>query len=174
MSNHDAKRDVVVNYLINKIGMKESFAKDLEIGIYNWCLKTADEQNIAKTWSDKLFMNIYTTKGRSVLTNIDKDSYIGNTRLLQRIHDEEFKPHELPFMDVTNVFPERWKDILDIRLKQEQNFYNSKQVAKTDMFKCGKCKKRECSYYELQIRSADESSTIFVSCLNCGNRWRIG
>ena len=28
--------------------------------------------------------------------------------------------------------------------------------------------KRECSYYELQIRSADESATLFITCLNCG------
>jgi DNA-directed RNA polymerase subunit M/transcription elongation factor TFIIS len=172
--NHNLKRDVVINYLTEKIGMKEELAKDLETGIYNWSLKTADSYNIPKIWSDKIFMNIYTNKGRSVLINIDKDSYIGNSRLLQRIRDEEFKPHDLPFMDCTNIFPERWTEILDLRFKQEQNFYDSKQVAKTDMFKCGKCKKRECSYYELQIRSADESSTIFVTCLNCGNRWRIG
>ena len=92
----------------------------------------------------------------------------------KRINDKEFKPHEISFMGSVNIFPERWSDILDMRMKQEENFHNSKQVAKTDMFKCGKCKKRECSYYELQVRSADESSTIFVSCLNCGNRWRIG
>lgn len=166
-------RETVVNYLID-VGLKELLAKDMEIGIYNWTLQKADAAEIPKTWANKIFTNVYTNKSRSMLTNLDKDSYVGNTRLIQRLNDNEFKPHELPFMDMTNVFPERWNDILDMRMKQEQNFYNSKQVAKTDMFKCGKCKKRECSYYELQVRSADESSTIFVSCLNCGNRWRIG
>ena len=28
---------------------------------------------------------------------------------------------------------------------------NNKNISKTDQFKCGKCKKRECSYYELQL-----------------------
>lgn len=172
-TNHNPKRDVVIKYLCD-LGLEETNANDLEIGIYNWALEKADEYNVKKNWTDKLFMNIYVSKSRSILTNIDKHSYVSNQRLLNRLNDNEFKPHELPFMDMTNVFPERWKDMLDHRLKQEQNFYNSKQVAKTDMFKCGKCKKRECSYYELQVRSADESSTIFVSCLNCGNRWRIG
>tara|TARA_Y100000389_G_C17425582_1_gene499337 strand:- start:807 stop:1334 length:528 start_codon:yes stop_codon:yes gene_type:complete len=172
-TNQSPKRDVVIKYLCD-LGLDETNANDLEIGIYNWTLAKADEYNIKKTWTENLFMNIYVSKSRSILTNIDKHSYVANIRLLNRLNDKEFKPHELPFMDMTNVFPERWNDMLDIRLKQEQNFYNSKQVAKTDMFKCGKCKKRECSYYELQVRSADESSTIFVSCLNCGNRWRIG
>ena len=173
MPNHNEKREIVINYLKNE-GIDETVAKDMEIGIYNWTLKYADQNNIIKSWNDKLFMNTYINKSRSLLTNLDKTSYVGNQRLISRLNDKEFKPNQLPFMDMTNVFPERWKDILDMRLKQEQNFYNSKKVAKTDMFKCGKCKKRECSYYELQVRSADESSTIFVSCLNCGNRWRIG
>jgi DNA-directed RNA polymerase subunit M/transcription elongation factor TFIIS len=169
----DDKRQVVIDYL-KDVGLDDLYARDLEIGIYNWCIDMASEHDIQKSWKDKMFLNLYSSKSRSILSNIDKDSYIKNARLIERIKEKEFKPHELPFMDVSNVFPEKWNEFLDMRLKQEQNFYNSKQVAKTDMFKCGKCKKTECSYYELQIRSADESSTIFVTCLNCGNRFRIG
>lgn len=44
--------------------------------------------------------------------------------------------------------------------------------ATTDAFKCGKCGKRKCTYYEKQTRSADEPMTVFVSCMNCGNKWR--
>ena len=44
--------------------------------------------------------------------------------------------------------------------------------AATDEFKCYKCKKRKCTYYEMQTRSADEPMTTFVTCLNCGNRWK--
>lgn len=173
VDNNDKKREVVVSYL-KDIGLSDDIANDIEIGIFNWCLQVAEKKNIVKMWNDRLFCNLYVSKSRSILTNIDATSYIGNTRLIKRINDQEFKPHEVSFMSSANIFPERWTEILDIKMKQEENFHNSKQVAKTDMFKCGKCKKRECSYYELQVRSADESSTIFVSCLNCGNRWRIG
>ena len=173
VNSNEKYRDNVVCYL-NKMGLEEEVSKDIEIGIYNWCLQTAEQNNIIKMWGDKLFCNLYATKSRSVLSNLDQESSIQNVRLMKRMLDNEFKPHEIAFMGAKNIFTERWKHILDMKLKQEQNFHNSKQVAKTDMFKCGKCKKRECSYYELQVRSADESSTIFVSCLNCGNRWRIG
>lgn len=169
----NCRRAHVIAHLTH-MGLSDEQAKDIEIGVYNWSLDTAANNGVAKSWNDKIFKNIYTSKCRSVLANVDSNSYIKNARLLSRIQDGEFKPHDIAFMDMVNVFPEKWTDILDLRLKQEQNFHNSKQVAKTDMFKCGKCKKRECSYYELQVRSADESSTIFVSCLNCGNRWRIG
>ena len=45
-------------------------------------------------------------------------------------------------------------------------------MAATDQFKCYKCKKRKCTYYEMQTRSADEPMTTFVTCLSCGNRWK--
>ena len=43
----------------------------------------------------------------------------------------------------------------------------------TGMFKCGKCKERNCTYFQLQTRSADEPMTTFVTCLNCNNRWKF-
>ena len=38
------------------------------------------------------------------------------------------------------------------------------------MFSCGKCKSKECTYTQLQTRSADEPMTTFVYCMACGNR----
>ena len=43
----------------------------------------------------------------------------------------------------------------------------------TDIFKCGKCKQRKTTYYQMQTRSADEPMTTFVTCLNCDNRWKF-
>jgi transcription elongation factor S-II len=45
--------------------------------------------------------------------------------------------------------------------------------SETDMFKCGKCKQRKTKYYQMQTRSADEPMTTFVTCINCGNRWKF-
>ena len=47
-----------------------------------------------------------------------------------------------------------------------------RKEASTDAFKCGKCKQRKCTYYQLQTRSADEPMTTFVTCVNCDNRWK--
>jgi len=44
---------------------------------------------------------------------------------------------------------------------------------KTDSLKCGKCGKRNCTYNQLQTRSADEPMTTFVLCNECGNRWKF-
>ncbi|BFZ55910.1 transcription elongation factor TFIIS [Savitreella phatthalungensis] len=60
---------------------------------------------------------------------------------------------------------------------QQMNIFNSlaatAATASTDMFQCGKCKKRKCTYYQMQTRSADEPMTTFVTCVECGNKWKF-
>lgn len=46
-------------------------------------------------------------------------------------------------------------------------------TASTDQFQCGKCKQRKCTYFQMQTRSADEPMTTFVTCTNCGNKWKF-
>ncbi|XP_078598783.1 transcription elongation factor A protein 1-like [Branchiostoma floridae x Branchiostoma japonicum] len=43
----------------------------------------------------------------------------------------------------------------------------------TDLLKCGKCKKRNVTYNQVQTRSADEPMTTFCYCNECGNRWKF-
>ena len=78
----------------------------------------------------------------------------------------------MPYLETYKIYPEKWNHIIDDIHKKEEAVKNNKNISTTDQFKCGKCKKRECSYYELQIRSADESATLFITCLNCGAHWK--
>ena len=48
-----------------------------------------------------------------------------------------------------------------------------KEGTKTDLLKCGKCKKNNCTYHQMQTRSADEPMTTFVLCNECGNRYVV-
>ena len=49
---------------------------------------------------------------------------------------------------------------------------NVKPQATTDEFWCSKCHKNRTTYYTLQTRSMDEPETIFITCINCNNKWR--
>ena len=70
------------------------------------------------------------------------------------------------------------KELNKLREKYTKEAINDHQMAqnegtKTDMFTCGKCKAKECTYTQLQTRSADEPMTTFVYCTACGNRWKF-
>mmetsp|Transcript_6239 Transcript_6239/g.9064 ORF Transcript_6239/g.9064 Transcript_6239/m.9064 type:complete len:107 (-) Transcript_6239:136-456(-) len=48
---------------------------------------------------------------------------------------------------------------------------NSQVVSNID---CAKCHHSEAYFTEFQTRSADEPTTQFFKCKNCGNTWREG
>ena len=64
------------------------------------------------------------------------------------------------------------KDMIEQKMRRDAVKFSTNVEAMTDMFVCKKCKSRKCTYYELQTRSADEPSTIFISCLDCGKHWK--
>ena len=47
------------------------------------------------------------------------------------------------------------------------------QGTKTELFKCGKCGKKNCTYEQIQTRKANKAMTNFVRCNECGNRWKF-
>lgn len=160
---------------VDELQNEPKIVKDLEIGIYNASIDMADKYKILKNWSNAKFVRIYANKAQSVISNLNNKSYIGNTRLIKRLMDKEFKPHEVPYMRPEEMYPEQWKEIIDCKVKKDEFVFEEKPSANTNQFFCGKCKnpKKECLYQELQLRSADEPSTIFITCLNCGNRWKM-
>ena len=79
---------------------------------------------------------------------------------------------ETALLSVYDIYPENWTELLDKKIKRDKLKYEMKPQAMTDQFKCRKCNSRSCSYYEVQTRSADEPMTQFISCLECGNRWK--
>lgn len=151
----------------------EKISRRIEKGAYNYSIGKAENNKILKKWSNSLFRQIYINKCRSLYANLKKDSYIKNERLIDRLKDNEFKPQDLSFMTPQHIFPEKWKILLDEKYKRDKILYEAKPEAMTDQFKCGRCKKRQCSYFEMQTRSADEPMTVFVTCINCGKRWKM-
>jgi DNA-directed RNA polymerase subunit M/transcription elongation factor TFIIS len=167
-------RDVVLKMIMNKASnLNDQQGKDMEIGIYNWTIEYSNDNKIIKNWKNPRFYKVYIEKARSIISNIDNTSYVDNTRLMTRLDENEFAPHEIPFMKPENMFPERWKKTVDAYLKKYENAYERKDVVVSSLFRCGKCKKKQCTYFEAQTRSADEGATVFVSCLNCGNKWKM-
>ena len=144
----------------------------MKIGVFNSTLDYANSLSIQLSWNCPLFIETYVNNARSIYANLKTDSYVKNDTLLQRLKNREFTPHELAYMSKEDIFPSRWKEIMDKQKLKLKAAYEVKQVSMTDAIKCGKCKNNKISYYELQIRSGDENMTQFFSCITCGNKWR--
>lgn len=144
----------------------------LEEGIVVFALDEARRQKVRPLWENPDFVALYDVQVRRVVSNMAPGSYVGNERLLTRLREGEFTPQELPTLLFSRLFPEKWAALEERELKREAKMLEVDTSMATDMFKCGKCKKRICTYYQQQTRSADEPMTTFVRCLNCGNHWR--
>lgn len=158
----------ILNKVVNNIKM----ANTIEKSIFNSVCAIATERRVLKQWDNPIFKKIYVNKSRSIYTNIKSDSYVKNIKLFNRIKNKKFDLENIGFMTYQELFPELWKRFLDEKFKREKVMYEDKAEAMTDQFKCGRCKSRKCTYYELQTRSADEGMTTFITCINCGNRWK--
>ncbi len=150
---------------LNDILKDEKNSNNMEKGIFNYSLKEADRHKIVKKWDNKYFVQIYIDRLRSIMLNLKGD-------ILEQIKDGTIKPHIIAFMTHQELAPEKWAELIDAKSKRDKNKFETNIAAATDTFTCRKCKGNQCTYYQMQTRSADEPMTTFVTCIPCGNRWK--
>ena len=150
---------------LNEILKDEKNTNNMEKGIFNYSLKEADRHKIVKKWDNKHFVQIYIDRLRSVVLNLKGD-------IITHINDGTIKPHIVAFMTHQELSPEKWATLIDAKSKRDKNKFETNIAAATDTFTCRKCKGNQCTYYQMQTRSADEPMTTFVTCIPCGNRWK--
>tara|TARA_B100001093_G_scaffold447256_1_gene452066 strand:+ start:48 stop:569 length:522 start_codon:yes stop_codon:yes gene_type:complete len=154
-----------------KLELNENRAKNFEIGLYNYTIKESKKRKIIRKWENPYFVLIYNDKFRSIWNNLFNNSSSEN--LIKKIKNNEIKTYDLAMMSHQELNMDIWKELINSKIKRDKNMGEDNLSAATDEFKCYKCKKRKCTYYQMQTRSADEPITTFVSCLNCGNRWKF-
>jgi transcription elongation factor S-II len=158
------------NNIINKINsiiQNDNFSKNIEKGIFNFTITDATSKKLVKKWNNVYFVEIYLARVRSIINNLKSSKYLFDLLLQKKI-----KPHEIAFLTHYEMSPNNWEKLIKEKQERDKSLYETKEVGNSE-FKCGKCKQNNCTYYQLQTRSADEPMTTFVNCLNCGNRWRF-
>jgi DNA-directed RNA polymerase subunit M/transcription elongation factor TFIIS len=161
------------------VSLKQYFGKHLtdqeiqvlENSVYKFTLDAAMKLNIVPDWANPQFRNQYARKIRHISLNLNPNSYIENKGLFQRYKANEYTLEEVVLLTDTELFPERNRELAERMFQREQRLLEGNRAAATDQFSCPRCHKRQCTYYELQTRSADEPMTIFIQCVNCHKRW---
>ena len=159
-------RTKIVEKLDNIIN-KKTISENLEKGIFNYSLETCEKRNLIKKWSNNYFVIIYIQRVKAILFNLT------NEELFNKLITKSIKAHELAFMSHQEMRPDLWDVLLEQKKIKDENKFSPKIEASTDDFMCSKCKSKKCTFYQLQTRSADEPMTTFVTCLECGNRWKF-
>ena len=140
---------------------------NIEQSIYNWCIGEATNKQIMHTLENKFFMILYKDKLRSIISNLRT-----NNNFLDKVKSGEIEVHKIGKITHQEMDPDKWKDIIQQKIERDNQKYNNNTEGLSKEFKCGRCKKRETQYTQVQTRSADEPMTTFVTCINCGNNWK--
>lgn len=143
----------------------------IEKTIFKKAIETAKGEEIRKTWCAQAFRDVYSAVARRMIGNLNPDSYIQNKNLWIRFTTNELSLDEIAKQNYYELCPENWQQMVDRQAKRETIQLEGDFSRATDKWMCHGCKKRKCTYYELQTRSSDEPMTIFIHCLNCGKRW---
>jgi len=163
-------RVIVYNALVKQCGRADLEARQIENSIYNFAVNTANKYYIFSDWDNQDYKIIYTNKAKSIICNLTDKFGVKNNEMGSIIL--KTGPLNLASKNYYELNPTQWRSIQDDKIKIEQLKKQAVLLNVTDMFKCMKCFKRNCTYFELQTRSADEPMTIFVTCLECGKKWK--
>uniref|UniRef100_A0A3B4UYX0 Transcription elongation factor A (SII), 3 n=1 Tax=Seriola dumerili TaxID=41447 RepID=A0A3B4UYX0_SERDU len=139
---------------------------------------TANCDSMAAEIEDHIYQEIratdmkYKNRVRSRISNL-KDPK--NPGLRRNVLAGSIELRRIATMSAEEMASDELKQLRNV-LTQEA--IREHQMAKTggtstDLLQCGKCKKRNCTYNQVQTRSADEPMTTFVLCNECGNRWKV-
>jgi len=152
----DPKRQKAIKMFARNI--KKAIAVSVEFALHAFC--AADRRQEYQKRFRMLYMNLRRSewlRGRVNSGEIEPNTFV-------RMTAEEFQdPASLQ---------KRIKEEKEYRRREGLDLDDGPKGAATDEFKCPGCGTRRCTYYQLQTRSADEPMTTFVTCLDCGRKWR--
>ena len=166
-----------------------NIAVKIENSIQDYIIDKAHERNIPDNWNDKDFINLYHNISYTIKINIDPFSSVNksNRYLLNKIIRSYFisnlsvKDILFKYGDFLNIKNIGSMTALELNPHINMHYimeieHRNKQEIKVKfsvMYKCNKCGEKKTSFKEVQTRSMDEGGTIIVTCLNCGNEWKI-
>lgn len=139
------------------------------------------EAAIQKSFRDK---KAYTEKARSLAFNLknnvqlSQDLVFGATQCDELVH---MSAEQLASSELRRQRQEQAQKLIDSKRLDWEQANEDKinemcgikgDLLKASLFTCGRCKSVKTTSTQKQTRSADEPMTVFVLCLNCGNRWK--
>jgi DNA-directed RNA polymerase subunit M/transcription elongation factor TFIIS len=156
--------DTIKSQFIEKIKkvLSEKFAKDIEESIRQFSKEYAETND-----TPYLLDSIYETKMDEILSQIlNKESDF----LIKNLKNGTIEASKIAYMKPEEIDPEKYDNIIK---KQQMAEYKKNNTQGSNIFTCSKCKKSNCTVSTKQTRAGDEPPTTFVTCLECGHKFKF-
>lgn len=144
-----------------------SIIENLEKECYNYTIGKAITSNITNSWSNNIFCDLYHSTCYKISSNINFENVEKNNTLIDKIIQGTIIK-QLPRMSSVELFPEKYRDILD-RIEASKSV--EKTVKTSALYTCRKCKASKVNIENVYFRAIDEGVNIRITCTNCGHAW---
>jgi len=165
----------IIKEKFNKLYNDEILTTAIEKNIYDFIENYSENNDIIISFDNNVFKLLYIAKSRQIFHNLDESSYVKNIKLKNLIKKKKIILENICKYEHKELRSLKWKKFnKDIEILNSEISDFNKELNTTDQFKCPKCKKNKCVYYQLQTRSADEAITSFITCIydGCGFTWK--
>jgi DNA-directed RNA polymerase subunit M/transcription elongation factor TFIIS len=166
-------------------------AKNAEISILNWTRERVKARGSDPSWDNKRYRQIYKQKVVHIAAELDRAPMVATDlkvdgervkvelqvmpQLVRRLQTKQLDAKRLAWYDADVLWPDGPYGRMALA-RQARDLQMEKAKAKEEnysgLFKCGKCKSLKTTYYQMQTRSADEPMTSYITCTNCGHKWK--
>lgn len=147
-------------------------------------IKVCTELESALNNFSKNNSGVYKEKARSICFNLKRNASLRNNILEGLIEPSKVMTMSTEELATNEKKAEREKLEKDLQDSRRLDWEQANEEKINDMcgikgdllnaslFTCGRCKSTKTTSTQKQTRSADEPMTVFVFCMNCGNRWK--
>lgn len=178
---HETRADVLtriygclwlcVEFQQMELSIRDELAMGLELSCFNKTLDICTKKNIYKNWTEYEFILTYARETNRIISNIDMNSCIDNSTIIESIFNGTIVPTNIAYMSSRDLLPCKYILIEDqIYIRKQQKIEEKTSM----MYRCPKCSHKETSTVPQQLRSLDEGANIRAMCKNCGHSWIAG
>jgi DNA-directed RNA polymerase subunit M/transcription elongation factor TFIIS len=149
---------------------RRDFTLRLERSCYNAAIEScsASSEAVIRNWESDAFISVYSARCGTVNCNLDPDSSVVRRHgryAIDRLATGVWSPDDIGKMTSAELCPDA-----AVREREEITIRSQQQVVEktSQLYRCPKCRARNCTYREVQTRGLDEPATIFCTCKECG------
>jgi DNA-directed RNA polymerase subunit M/transcription elongation factor TFIIS len=143
---------------------------NIEKSCFKKTIEKSSEEAIYIDWSNSRFKYLYSLICSRVSKNLDINSEVLDTYLIDSIISNDIDITKLGGMSSDDMSKKN-----EVIKEQLNNRRGQKIKQKTtSMYRCRNCGGRECTIRTQQMRSLDEGATLILNCVTCGFRFLIG
>ena len=163
----ESKNEISDQFVIDFF-QKINFGNNMEKAIFNFSIKVLSSKGLVPYWNNVQFQLFYINEREKTMEELKITNYF----ILNPVLRKELKPHEIPFMTTFERNPKLWSTFVAAENKKEASMFDVPVESITDRYYCRRCNQNKTTYFQLQVRSADEPMTTFITCTVCNNRWK--